>query len=386
LSINTTNVKLFIGQAFIVAGSTLLSLLYPLVLYDQTHSTALLGISMMLNELAVGLGSYVWGRIIDRVRERYIFFIILPVSGIGITLLIFDTSLGLVGYALLGFFTALDSPIYSILLLERFSMDKAVVANSMLSQLSLAGNIIGSIMGTFKLKFFTIIIFFTIAAVLNAILIPRYKGDIREDKVERIRDTRRLLKPLISYSIFNLSAEVFYVVYIPLLNLLTLPSWTYFVSYTILYMIDEYIYYISPNLVRDNELYYIFISIALRGFLVALVGYLLFMKINFSFLTVLLFISFGSLYPLYNTALFSLIFKDLKKNRGSILGLFSAGNNLASAMGSYLSGLVNPMSISQAYFFSFFGFSLSFFIMYDYISEKRQRVENKKKVIVSNST
>ncbi len=341
---------------------------------------------MMLNELAVGLGSYVWGRIIDRVRERYIFFIILPVSGIGITLLIFDTSLGLVGYALLGFFTALDSPIYSILLLERFSMDKAVVANSMLSQLSLAGNIIGSIMGTFKLKFFTIIIFFTIAAVLNAILIPRYKGDIREDKVERIRDTRRLLKPLISYSIFNLSAEVFYVVYIPLLNLLTLPSWTYFVSYTILYMIDEYIYYISPNLVRDNELYYIFISIALRGFLVALVGYLLFMKINFSFLTVLLFISFGSLYPLYNTALFSLIFKDLKKNRGSILGLFSAGNNLASAMGSYLSGLVNPMSISQAYFFSFFGFSLSFFIMYDYISEKRQRVENKKKVIVSNST
>ncbi len=200
--------KLFIGQAFIVAGLTMLSLLYPISLYNETHSTALLGLSITLNNLAVAAGSYVWGLLLDKSKERYFYTILLPLSGLLISFIIFRTPFGLLGYSLVGFFSALDSPLYSIILLEQLTPEMIVVGNSRLSQLSLAGNIAGSILGAVLPHFEIPLVLFALGTAINAIVIPRYKGEIREDKNERIREFKILLKPLISFSMFNLSAEI----------------------------------------------------------------------------------------------------------------------------------------------------------------------------------
>jgi len=69
-------VKFFLGQTFIVAGLTMLSLLYPINLYQHTHSMALLGLSITLNNIANGFGSYFWGSLTDKNKERYSYFII----------------------------------------------------------------------------------------------------------------------------------------------------------------------------------------------------------------------------------------------------------------------------------------------------------------------
>ncbi|BCU69486.1 MFS transporter [Stygiolobus caldivivus] len=360
--------KIFLGQTFIVAGLTMLSLLYPISLFDETHSTALLGLSITLNNLAVAIGSYVWGVLLDKSRERYLYALLLPLSGLLTSFIIFRTPFGLVGYSLVGFFSALDSPLYSVILLEQIAPEMLVVGNSRLSQLSLAGNITGSLLGALFPHFEVPFVLFGLGALVNSIAIPKYKGDIREDRVERIKEFKVMLKPLISFSMFNLSAEVFYVMFIPLLTIYRLPSWTYFFSYTVLYITDEYVYYKSPQMVRDNELYYTFIIIFLRSSIVLTLGLLVFASINLSFGIMPIFLAFGSSYPLYSTAFFSLMFKNLSKNRGAIIGLFNAGENLASAGGSILSAFVNPHSISQAYFISFFGFVISFFLFYDYIT------------------
>jgi MFS family permease len=361
-------VKVFIGQAFIVAGLTMLSLLYPISLYNETHSTALLGLSITLNNLAVAAGSYVWGLLLDKSKERYFYTILLPLSGLLISFIIFRTPFGLLGYSLVGFFSALDSPLYSIILLEQLTPEMIVVGNSRLSQLSLAGNIAGSILGAVLPHFEIPLVLFALGTAINAMVIPRYKGEIREDKNERIREFKILLKPLISFSMFNLSAEIFYVMFIPLLTIYKVPSWTYFLSYTALYIVDEYVYYRSPQMVKDNELYYAFSVISLRSSIVLVLGFLVFFSINLSYGIMPVFLVFGSSYPLYSTAFFSLMFKNLSKNRGAIIGLFNAGENLASAAGSILSAIVNPHSISQAYFISFFGFVISFFMFYDYVN------------------
>ncbi|MDT7876270.1 MAG: MFS transporter [Sulfolobaceae archaeon] len=368
--------RIFLGQTFLVAGLTMLSLLYPISIYNTTHSTALLGLSITLNNIALGIGSYVWGLVLDKTRERYFFSLLLPMSGLIISFIIFKTSLGIAGYAALGFFTALDSPLYSILLLEQFTQEMVVIGNSRLSQLSLAGNVIGSIIGALFPQFKVAITFFVISLILNATLVPRYKGEIREDKRERIREFKELVEPLLSFSLFNLSAEIFYVMYIPLLTIFGLPSWVYFFSYTILYVLDEYAYYKAPTLVKDNEIYYGFLVIILRSVIVVILGLLVFFRLNISYALISVFQFFGSSYAIYSTSFFSVMFKNLSKNRGAIIGLFNAGENFASAGGSILSSFVSPTSLTQAYFISFFGFSLSFFLFYDFLTKKGKVVSS----------
>lgn len=364
--------RFFLGQTFIVAGLTMLSLLYPINLYDQTHSIALLGLSVTLNNIANGLGSYFWGQIIDKNKERYTYFIVLPVSGIIISLLTLKTSLGIVGYSILGFFSALDGPLYSVLLLEQLEMEKTVEGNIRLSQLSLAGNIIGSILGAIIGDFRVLLALFFVALILNLIFVPKYKGEIREDKKEKVRAIKDLFEAILSFSIFNLSAEIFYVIYIPTLQLFKIPNFIYFFSYTGLYIFDEFVYNKAIKIVKDNELYYSIMVISLRGLLMILLGVLTFFKINIEEGIIIPFISFGSLYPLYSTSFFSLIFKNIKKNRGVILGLFNAGESFASAGGSALTALISDQNISQAYFMGFFGFSLAFFLWLDFMSKKTQ--------------
>ncbi|BFH72650.1 MFS transporter [Sulfurisphaera javensis] len=362
--------KFFLGQTFIVAGLTLLSLLYPISLYQETHSMALLGISITANNLANGIGSYFWGSVLDKGKERYSYFLLLPVSGIVISFLIFRTSLGIIGYTILGFFSALDGPLYSVLLLEQLEAEKTVTGNVRLSQLSLAGNIIGSILGAILPDFRITLALFGISAFLNATLVPRYKGEIREDKTEKIKTMRELMEAIISFSLFNLSAEIFYVVYIPTITLFKVPNYVYFTSYSLLYVINEYVYNKSIKLVKGNEIYYSLLIPSLRGIIMLTMAVLLFFRINIEEGIVIPFVSFGSLYPIYSTSFFSIMFKNLKKNRGAILGIFNAGESIASAGGSALSALITPDNITQAYIMGFFGFSLSFFIWLDYLNKR----------------
>lgn len=121
--------KFFLGQTFIVAGLTMLSLLYPIALYQHTHSMALLGLSITLYNIANGLGSYFWGTLIDKSRERYSYFILLPLGGIIISFISLKTSFGIIGYTALGFFSALDGPLYSVLLLGQLEVEKTVLDN-----------------------------------------------------------------------------------------------------------------------------------------------------------------------------------------------------------------------------------------------------------------
>lgn len=362
--------KFFIGQTFIVSGLTLLSLLYPISLYQQTHSMELLGISITANNLANGLGSYFWGSILDKRRERYIFFLILPLSGLAISFMIFKTSLGLIAYTILGFFSALDGPLYSVLLLEQIEAEKTVTGNVRLSQLSLAGNILGSLLGAVLSDFRITLILFGLALVLNSILIPRYRGEIREDKKEKTKTLKELSEAIISFSLFNLSAEIFYVLYIPTISLLKVPNYVYFVSYTTLYLVNEYMYNKSVKIVKNNEIYYSLLIPTLRSIIMLIMSIILLLRLDIREAVVIPFISFGSLYPLYSTSFFSIMFKNLSKNRGAILGVFNAGESLASACGSALSALITPDNITQAYIMGFFGFSLSFFVWLDYLNKK----------------
>jgi len=241
-----------------------------------------------------------------------------------------------------------------------------------LSQLSLAGNILGSIIGAIIADFRILLGFFLVALILNAFLVPRYKGEIREDKREKVRMVKDLTEALLSFSVFNLSAEIFYVIYIPTLGLFKIPNYVYFLSYTGLYVIDEYVYNKAVKVVKENEVYYSFLVMSLRGLIMIIFGLITFFKINVEYGIMLLFVSFGSLYPLYSTSFFSLMFKNIKKNRGAILGIFNAGESFASAGGSALTALISEQNIPQAYFMGFFGFSLAFFLWLDFLSKKAQ--------------
>ena len=333
---------------------------------------ALLGLSITLNNIANGLGSYFWGLVIDKNRERYSYFILLPIGGILISFLTLKTNFGMVGYTILGFFSALDGPLYSVLLLEQLEAEKTVLGNVRLSQLSLAGNILGSVLGAIVADFRVLLGFFIIALIINVIFVPKYKGDIREDRNEKEVAIKDLTEALLSFSIFNLSAEIFYVLYIPTLGLFKVPNYIYFLSYTGLYILSEFAYDKSIKIVKGNEIYYSFIVIILRGLTMIILGVFTFLKINVRFGIVLPFVLFGSLWPIYSTAFFSLMFKNLKKNRGTILGIFNAGASFASAGGSAITSLISEQNISQAYFMGFFGFSLAFFLWLDFLSKKAQ--------------
>jgi len=58
-----------------------------------------------------------------------------PISGILISFLTLKTDFGIIGYSVLGFFSALDEPLYSVLLLEQLEVEKTVLGNARLFSL-----------------------------------------------------------------------------------------------------------------------------------------------------------------------------------------------------------------------------------------------------------
>lgn len=92
------------------------------------------------------------------------------------------------------------------------------------------------------------------------------------------------------------------------------------------------------------------------------------MGIKIHIATMLFFLTFGPLFPLYNTAFFSVLIKGLKKNKATVIGIFNASGDVANTVGGFLAGSTN--NIVSAYQISFYSFSLSMVLLYVYLSKK----------------
>jgi len=118
----------------------------PCGLYSSTKSVFLLGLATTVYNATNGLGSYLWGDIIDRTHRRTEFVIAIPTM-LSLSVLLLEGNLqeGLIGYGLVGFSSSLSSPLYSVILLENYDFEEVPRINSRLSQLNLAGNVTGSL-------------------------------------------------------------------------------------------------------------------------------------------------------------------------------------------------------------------------------------------------
>ncbi|ARM75648.1 MFS transporter [Acidianus manzaensis] len=357
--------KVFVGQMFITIVLTELSLIFPVQIYSITHSILLLGIVTTIYNALNALGSYIWGDILDGNERRFEFILLLPLSIIAISPFIFykNEIISILSYGLLGFFSALDSPLYSLVVLENFSLDDMPKANSRLSQMSLIGNVIGSIIASFNPNV-NLLLLVLLSSVISSIVFNRkLRGQINKNKSERIKDIKKLNNALLSFFSFNFGAEIFFTLYIPLNYLMKDPEYFIFLSYALLYTLDEFVYYISTKLVKNKESYYIYFTLFLRNIISLLISIIILIKVNIGFGTIPVFLSFGSIYPLYSTSFFTLIFRGLKRNRGAIVGVFNSTEDIASILGSLIAGIVGDNNLWGAYITSFYVFSLSAFLM-----------------------
>lgn len=357
--------KIFIGQISITTVLTELSLIFPVHIYSTTHSILLLGIVITIYNASNALGAYVWGNILDGTHRRFEFVLLLPLSILAILPLIFSGNLLLeiIAYGLLGFFTALDSPLYSLLVLENFSYDEMLKANSRLSQMSLLGNIIGSVIASFNPNFYVLLVIL-LSSIISGILFNRnVKGQINKNKEERVKDIRNLYSALFSFFAFNLAAEIFFVLYIPVNYLMNNPEYVIFISYALLYGLNEFIYSLALKIVRNYEAYYIYFTIFARNILSLSISLIILIKINVGLGVIPLFLIFGMMYPIYSTAFFSLVFRGLRRNRATILGIFNSAGDIANILGSLLTGFVGENNLWGAYLVSFYTFTLSAFLM-----------------------
>ena len=359
-------IKSFMGQFFIVTSFTMIGLLFPVEFYNETKSLFLLGVITGAYNFLNALGSYIWGYLIDRTRLRKEYLLVLSVFGIMIGIIYHVNKL--VGYMLSGFFSALDGPIYSAILLETVPQEKLVLGNVRLSQLTLAGNIIGSLLSAFYSIDYLVILFFSLSLIFNLLYIPKYDGGINYDSGSKNKMFKILYIPIISYFWFNLAAEIFYTLYIPLNYLMLNPSYIIFVSYSLLYLIEEIVYNKSIDLVKNREEYFMYLVIFIRSLIIIILIGIIIMGFKIHIATMLFFLTFGPLFPLYNTAFFSVLIKGLKKNKATVIGIFNASGDIANTVGGFLSGSTN--NIVSAYQISFYSFSLSMVLLYVYLSKK----------------
>ncbi len=359
--------KVFIGQALVTTVVTELTLLYPVEIYNETKSVFLLGIVSMLFNATNALGSYVWGNIIDSVRRRKEFFILLPASIAPCVFLLSSGSiaLGFLGYSLLGFIYAIDSPLYSIFLLENFTFEQLPRANIRLSQFTLAGNIAGSLLATAGLPPTYIASLLAISLISNIVFLRRIAGARNKDKTEEKREIRSKLQAIISFFVFNFAAEVFYTVYVPFNYAMGNPEYLIFVSYTLLYVLDEFFYYLSSRVIENREVFLIYFVTFVRAVISLSASLIIASRIKLGPLSVPLFLSFGSIYPIFSSSFFSIMFRNLKKNRGTIIGVFNAVEDVANIMGSLVAGLIGG-TLTNAYVVVFYSFLLSSFLFADY--------------------
>ncbi|WP_240938749.1 MFS transporter [Metallosphaera hakonensis] len=354
----------------LVTATTFLGIWYPVSLYSETKSIFLLGIATTLYNLNNAIGSYVWGDLLDRTKRRLEYGILLP-SLLSLSAYLMNGQLneGLIGYSLAGFTSALNSPLYSLILLENYSFEDVPKINSRLSQLTLIGNATGSISAIFvSSSVFPLLLCLT-SIPLSVIALLGSKGKVNIDKPSRTRSIRELSGALLSFASFNFSAEIFFTAYVPFNYLMGNPESIIYVSYFLLYLADEGVYYLAGKWTNNREVFFMSFSIAGRALLVLTVSVLLKLGIRSGEYSVPVFMIFGSFYPLFGTSFFSFMFRNLKKNRGSIIGIFNAVEDIANIGGSsVVSFLGNDLGLD--YLVAFYSFVLSAVTLYSFISKR----------------
>ncbi|MCY0860357.1 MAG: MFS transporter [Sulfolobaceae archaeon] len=356
---------IYLGQLFITTVITQVGISYPVSLYDKTRSVLLLGLVSALSGILSSASSYLWGLILDKVSRRKEFFILLSVLTVLISLLyMFGQSFS--AYLLASIASSLDGSAYSLLLLERFSLEELNKQNSRLSQFSLAGNVLGNIFAIFKEEGKLLMLIFSILSIISiSIYIPSYSSPVVKGKSPTGTNTnfKLITIPIISFVLFNFASQIFYTLYIPLNYLQNNPSYTVFLSYALLYVVEEFVYVKVPELVKDKEERYAIISSFSRATIMLVLGAIFMLKLHIGILLVPVFITFGTLWTFYNISFFTLLFSYVKKNKGSIIGVFNLSSNLASTIGSLFAGSVASDSFPLAYLSGFYSFILSILLL-----------------------
>ncbi len=357
----------FIGQFFITTALTEVSLVYPVHFYAVHHSLLLLGLITALYNGVNGIGSYLWGLVLDNMKIRKGLLILL--SSMGAMSGIVYSFNGLIGYSMIGFISALDAPLYSLVLLETMTEEEMVKGNSILSEISLGGNIAGSIFASVYSNPFVITGLFLVSLVFNLLFVPSYEGRTNANRKEMMNDLKSLYYPVISYFAFNLSAELFFTVYVPLNYSMGNPEYVVFLSYTILYVVDEFVYNKAVSLIKGKEIKYIYLSIIGRAIISLALAMLVESHLKIGLGIVGFFMAFGPIFPFYSTAFFSVVVKSLKRNRATMLGLLNSAEDVASIIGGLVVGMAE--TLFGAYMMSFYALAIAMFSFSAYLSLRR---------------
>ncbi|BBG25385.1 MFS transporter [Sulfuracidifex tepidarius] len=357
----------FIGQFFITTALTEVSLVYPVHFYAVHHSLLLLGLITALYNGLNGIGSYLWGLILDSMKTRKGLLIVLSSMG-AMSGAVYSFN-GLIGYSMIGFISALDAPLYSLVLLETMTEDDLVRGNSVLSEISLAGNIAGSILASVYPNPLVVIGLFLVSLVFNMLFVPSYDGRTNANRKEMMNDLKGLYYPVISYFAFNLSAELFFTVYVPLNYDMGNPEYVVFLSYTILYLVDEFVYNKAVSMIKGKEIKYIYLSIVGRAVISLALALLVVSQLKIGLGIVGFFMAFGPIFPVYSTAFFSVVVKGLKRNRATMLGLLNSAEDIASIIGGLAVGVAE--TLFGAYMMSFYALAIAMFSFSAYLSLKR---------------
>ncbi|ABP96225.1 MULTISPECIES: MFS transporter [Metallosphaera] len=360
----------FLSQPLLITATTYMGIWYPVTLYSQTKSIFLLGLATTLYNLSNAIGSYFWGDLLDKTERRFEYGILLPVS-LAISALLLGGKLeeSLLGYTITGFASALNSPLYSLLLLENYSFEEIPKMNSRLSQLTLLGNAVGSISAIAVSSFLFPLLVCVASIPLTVMSLRGAHGKINIDKPSRLRSIRELTGALTSFTAFNFGAEIFFTTFVPFNYLMGNPGSYIYVSYFVLYLLDEGIYYVAGKWSPGREAFLMHLSIMGRAMLVLGISLILKLGIRSSEATIPLFVTFGSFYPLFGTSFFSFMFRNLKRNRGSIIGVFNAVEDVANIGGSATVSFLGS-DLNLDYLVAFYSFALSAVTLYSFITRR----------------
>jgi len=349
-------VKYYIGQLLASTAFTIVTLYYPLRYYEETGSTLYLSLLVTYYNVMNAIGSYFWGWLIDNSRRRKELFLLYTASGIPI-LFGLDTEAYPYVYGLVGFISSLGGPLYSTFILERFDVDSLPKQNSLLSIATIGGNVLGSlIVPEVSFREPVLLTLFTAAFLVSAVVMPNYEGEPRADKAERRNDVVTAFRPITIMFVFSFSAEIFYILFIPLLQSYRLPHSVYYTSYFLLYVTQIALFYAAPRIVKGIEGLTALTSVMGR----MIVLYWIVSKMPITPVSAAaLFVAFGSMWSFFSTSFYSLVLKRLRSNRGQVIGLLNASGDIGSSIGSFVPSLLNEYPLYVSYEVSYVGFALS---------------------------
>ena len=362
-------VRYYLGLFTVNAALTVISLYYPLRYYSETHSST--GLSMVITYYNVlnALGAYFWGYLIDRTNVRKPLFIAHPIAQILPSVCLFETGNPIL-YGVMGFTAALGSPLYSSFVLERFPLEDLPKQNSYLSIASLGGNILGSLISLTPInKELVVVTLLAIAIPMNVSLIPNYRSENGEHSGLSLSDVKEVYKPLIIIFIFNTAAETFYILYLPQLEASGAPSSLYFMSYMTLYAVQLVLFFKVPSFVKDLEGFWALLAVTIRSSIISL--FVTGIPLHPYALSAL-FVAFGSMWSIFSVPFYSLVLKTVRRNRGQITGLLSAGADFGTSIGSFATYVEEALNPSLAYEISFLGFAVSGIMWASYVRDLKR--------------